>query len=134
MTISPLLYAVLVLSLLSGAWLTLRERAIRAEPAAIYHVGLSRRSDRRAKFYIRSVWAGLICTFISLASLTQVAELPGMEASWHQVFLGVCYGAGLWGLMVIALVWAHIGKRLSDIDFDGLQASNKPKDPPTSRR
>ncbi len=109
----------LVLGSLSIAWLTLHQRALRLEPAQVYHLASQDRDKRKAQFYFRSVWAGLLAAFIAFGALEVSSNYSFDTIMAREGTLGVLRGIGIWGLLVIVMVWTRIGSRASQINLDG---------------
>jgi hypothetical protein len=109
----------LVLSLLAMGWLGLRERVARLDESLAFHVSTYQRDQRKARFYFRSVWTGLVAAFVSLACLDLIANAAPESTSFFKAVVGVAYGIGLWGVLVIGLVWTQVGRRVREPNSDG---------------
>ena len=108
------------LGLLSVGWLTLhRQVNILAQDKA-YHVAAYQRDRRKARFYFRSVWIGLIAAFLCFGSLEALAGVSFDSPQMREFALGVVRGLGLWGLLVAGAVWARVGQRVSLPNSDGM--------------
>lgn len=116
---TPMAWSFLVLGLLAMGWLTLRERITRPDSRLAFHVSLYQRDQRKARFHYLSVWVGLVSAFASLACLGILAQSVMDFSPQRRAILGVAYGVGLWGILVTALVWTQVGKRVSEVNSDG---------------
>ena len=115
----PNVAKLLVLGTLSITWLTLHQHALRLEPAQVYHLAAHHRDRRKAQFYFRSVWIGLIAAFVSFSALEAVSNFAFDSTAFKDGTLGVLRGLGIWGLLVVGMVWIRIGSRASQINLDG---------------
>src|SRR5579862_5480728 len=119
MIASPMAITFMVLSLLAMGWLAMRERVVRLDESLAFHVGTYQRDQRKARFYFRSVWTGLIAAFVSLACLDLIASAAPESTSFFKTVVGVAYGVGLWGVLIVGLVWTQVGKRAGEHNSDG---------------
>lgn len=116
---TPMAWSFLVLAMLAMGWLTLRERVTRPDSRLAFHVSLYQRDQRKARFHYLSVWIGLLAAFASLACLGILAQSILDPSPLRRAILGVAYGVGLWGILITALVWTQVGKRVSEANSDG---------------
>lgn len=130
MLISPTAVTLLVLSSLAFLWLAARERVVRLDGMQPYHVGAYQRDRRKARFYFFSVWMGLLAGFIGMATLQIVANTLLATTALKNWVSGSAYGIGLWGLLIITMVWTQVGQRVSQPNSDGqsLQPLNNERD------
>ncbi len=119
MVLSPMTVTILIMSVLGAGWLAVRERVARLDLQQVYHVASYEQDQRKARFYFRTVWAGLFAGAVSVVALNLFASLPFHPSQTHNVLIGASYGLGLWGLLVIGLVWTQVGKRVSQPNSDG---------------
>lgn len=119
MVVSPTAVTFLVLSLLAMGWLAIREHVTRLDGSLAFHIGTYQRDYRKARFYFLSVWSGLLAAFASLVCLGMIATSVMNMSQGRQLMLGAAYGVGLWGVLVIALVWSQVGKRIGEVNSDG---------------
>ena len=122
----------LTLGLLSVFWLAMHQQVNRIDNGEIYHLAAYHRDRRKAKFYFRSVWVGLIAAFVGFGCLevlvsSGMSPLSGREgassmfdsAAIRDGAIGILRGTGLWGLLVVGMVWSRIGIRASQTNTDG---------------
>jgi len=118
----------LVLSLLAMGWLAVRERNSRLNHALPFHISTQQRDLRKARFYMQSVWAGLVAAFMGMVTLDFVGSTGLDPTALRQGVLGIAYGVGLWGLLVIAMVWSQVAQRVSHLNSDGQSLTPLPDD------
>ena len=128
MVISSAAVSLIVLSLFAMAWMAVRERVTRRDGTKPYHIGLYQQDRRKGRFYYQSVWTGLAAAFVALACLQVVANTLMAGSNTRNVILGAAYGVGLWGLMIVGLVWSQIGHRAIEFNSDGKSLTPLPQD------
>jgi len=119
MPIFPTFVKFATLGILCVVWLAMHQRIVQLDARLVYHLAAVHRDRRKAIFYFRSVWVGLIAAFVSLGcqeALTQVSFDSTMTRDW---MLGALRGLGLWGLLIVGMVWVRIGQRASQSNLDG---------------
>src|SRR5438067_1873976 len=104
---------------LSMVWLAIHQRIMQLDARLVYHLAAIHRDRRKAAFYFRSVWVGLIAAFISLGFQEAVAQMSFDSAATRELLLGALRGVGLWGLLIVGMVWVRIGLRASQPNLDG---------------
>jgi hypothetical protein len=119
MAVTPMAVTFLVLSLLAMGWLTVRERIMRLNHNLSFHVSTYQRDRRKARFYALSVWIGIIAAFVGMFSLDFVASSTIEPPALRQGILGLAYGIGLWGLLIVAMVWSQVAHRVAQPNSDG---------------
>lgn len=119
MVISSAAVSLIILSLFAIMWMAVREYVTRLDGNLPYHVGAYQQDRRKGRFYFLSVWTGLSVAFLALACLQVVASILMDSGNMRNVILGVAYGLGLWGLLVIGLVWSQVGHRAIQFNSDG---------------
>jgi hypothetical protein len=122
-----------VFAFLCASWLGLHQAAARIDPRQTYHVASAHRDRRRARFYLYSVWTGLIAAFVCYGSLEAFTSSAFDTTLARQIVSGVLRGVGLWGLLVIGLVWARVGQRAGDATADRPAFNTNPYDGPRGR-
>src|SRR5688572_24193585 len=116
------------LGLLGLAYLLLSKRIMRVDPHQPFHVAAYQRDRRKARFYSTSVWVGLAATFLSFITLEALAGVRFDTNTIREAVLNVLYGVGLWGLMIIALVWSQLGQRVALPGSDGKSIQPLPEE------
>lgn len=101
-----------ILGLMGTIYLLLNRQVMRIAPDQPFHVALHQRDLRRARFYQRSVWVGLVAAFLSLITLEVLSGLRFHSAMTRDLVRNTLHGIGLWGLMIVALVWSQVGQRI----------------------
>ena len=120
MVIAPTSVKFLVLSLLGVVWMAVGQYATRLEESLEpYHIRADRRDRRKARFYFVSVWVGLAAIFLSLFAVELLSNVSFETTSTRSWVLGTLRGLGLWGLLIIAMVWSQVGQRVSQPNSDG---------------
>ncbi len=119
MATSPMVYTIVLLSSLGMAWLVLREKVAKLDAGIAYHVAAAQRDQRKARFYGQSVWIAIAASSLGLIVTSVIATSGGKSTPTSQMCVGLAYGLGLWGLMVISSVWSQVGKRASLTNADG---------------
>jgi hypothetical protein len=119
MAVTPMAVTFLVLSLLAMGWLAIRERIAHLNHNLPFHISSYQRDRRKARFYATSVWVGLSAAFLGMVSLDFVASMVIEPQALRQGILGLAYGIGLWGLLVVAMVWSQVANRVSQVNSDG---------------
>jgi hypothetical protein len=107
------------LGLLSLIWLALHQQVMQLDSRLVYHVAAYNRDKRKAEFYFRSVWVGLVAAFISLGGQEAIGQITFDSTITREIMLSIMRGLGLWGLLVVAMVWVRIGLRASQPNLDG---------------
>ena len=115
----PNVAKLIVLGTLSVTWLTLHQYALRLETAQVYHLAAHHRDKRKAVFYFRSVWVGLIAALIAFGAIEVASNYSFDSSALREGTFGVLRGLGIWGLLVVGMVWSRIGLRASHINLDG---------------
>jgi len=133
MVISSAAVSLIILSLFAIVWMAVREYVTRLDGKLPYHVGAYQQDRRKGRFYFISVWTGLSVAFLSLACLQVVASILMDSGNTRNVILGVAYGLGLWGLLVIGLVWSQIGHRAIEFNSDGKSPIPLPQEKETGQ-
>jgi hypothetical protein len=121
------------LGLLGLAYLLLSKRIMRVDANQPFHVATYQRDRRKARFYSYSVWVGLAVAFLSFITLEALAGMRFDANATREAVLNVLYGAGLWGLMIIALVWSQLGQRVALVGSDGKSMQTLPDEKNRSR-
>lgn len=119
MLISPMTAKLLALSLLSAFWLALFQNAKRLDANQPFHAAAYQRDRRKAQFYGNSVWVGLAAAFLSLLCLDALASVSFDTNALRETVLGILRIVGVWGLLVVGIVWSQVGQRASQPNADG---------------
>ena len=119
MLIFPMLVKFATLGLLCVVWLAMHQRVVQLDARLVYHLAAAHRDRRKALFYFRSVWVGLIAAFISLGCQEAFTQIAFDSATTRDWILGALRGLGLWGLLIVGMVWVRIGLRASQPNMDG---------------
>ena len=109
-----------VLGLLSAGWLALHRHINVLAQDKAYHLAAYQRDQRKARFYFRSVWIGLIAAFLCFGSLETLTGVSFESPQMRDFALGLVRGLGLWGLLIAGAVWARVGQRASLPNSDGM--------------
>src|SRR5258707_530954 len=109
----------LVLGMFSAVWLALHQAGMPLGPGQIYHLAAYQRDRRKARFYFLSVWVGLGAAFIGLGCQEAFAGVAFDSAAARDWTLGTVRGIGLWGLLIVGMVWSRVGLRASQPNSDG---------------
>jgi hypothetical protein len=128
MSMLPTVVKFVTLGLLSAVWLALHQRVMQLDNRLVYHLAAHHRDRLKAQFYFRSVWVGLVAAFISLGSqeaLGQVTFDSNVTRDW---LYGALRGLGLWGLLIVGMVWVRIGLRASQPNLDGQSLTPLPNE------
>ena len=115
----PNVVKMLVLGMFSVVWLMLHQRVMQIEPAVAYHLAAYHRDRRKARFYFLSVWVGLVAAFLGLGCQEALTTVNFDSASIRDWTLGTVRGIGLWGLLIVGMVWTRVGMRASQPNSDG---------------
>lgn len=115
----PTVVKFMTLGVLCMTWLAMHQQVIQLEPHLVYHLASMRRDRRKAQFYFRSVWVGLISAFLSLGCLEAFNQVTFDSAMVRETAFGALRGLGLWGLLIVGMVWLRIGLRASRPNLDG---------------
>ena len=134
MAMTPMAITFLVLSLLAMGWLGVRERMTRLNHALPFHISLDQRDRRKSRFYMQSVWTGLAAAFLGLITLDFVGSSTVDPLALRQGILGVAYGVGLWGVLIIAMVWSQVAERVSQVNSDGQSLTPLPEETRNKRK
>jgi sterol desaturase/sphingolipid hydroxylase (fatty acid hydroxylase superfamily) len=127
MAVTPMAVTFLVLSLLATIWLAARERVTHLNFNEPFHISALKRDRRKARFYAQSVWAGLVAAFVGLLALDIAAGTVIESQLVRNDIVGVAYGIGLWGVLVIAMVWSQVAARVGQPNSDGQSLTPLPK-------
>jgi hypothetical protein len=119
MPILPTVVKFATLGMLSVVWLAIHQRIMQLDTRLVYHLAAIHRDRRKAAFYFRSVWVGLIAAFISLGCQEALAQIAFDSTATRDLMLGALRGLGLWGLLIVGMVWVRIGLRASQPNLDG---------------
>ena len=65
------------------------------------------------------VLLGLVSAFVSLGSQEALAQVTFDSNITRDWMFGVIRGLGLWGLLIVGMVWVRIGLRASLPNLDG---------------
>ena len=133
MVISSAAVSLIVLSLFAMAWMAMRERVTRRDGTKPYHIGLYQQDRRKGLFYYRSVWTGLIASFVALACLQVIANTLMAASNTRNFISGTAYGLGIWGLLIVGLVWSQIGHRAIEFNSDGKSLTPLPHEKETKK-
>ena len=115
----PITGKFLILGLLGMVWVALSRYAMRVEAGEPFHLATYQRDRRKARFYYLSIWAGLTAAFVSFTCLEAVASVSFDSPAEREWVFNLLRGLGLWGLVIIAMVWSQVGQRVSHINSDG---------------
>jgi len=115
-----------VLGLLSAGWLALHRHVNVLAQNKAYHLAAHQRDQRKARFYFRSVWIGLIAAFLCFGSLETLTGASFESPQMRDFALGLVRGLGLWGLLIAGAVWARVGQRASLPNSDGMSLIPSP--------
>jgi len=107
------------LGLLSLVWLAMHQQVMQLDARLVYHIAAITRDRKKAEFYFRSVWVGLVAAFISLGGQEAIGQVTFDSVATREIMLSIMRGLGLWGLLVVAMVWVRIGLRASQPNLDG---------------
>ena len=132
---SPMAAKLITLGMLSTLWLGMLQSAKRLDGNQPFHVASDQRDRRKARFYYLSVWAGLAAAFLSFLCLDALASAEFDNAMQRNLILGILRSVGVFGLLVIGVVWTQIGQRASQPILDGqaLTPLSQNPAPPVSR-
>jgi hypothetical protein len=119
MPVLPTVVKFATLGMLSMVWLAMHQRIMQLDARLVYHLAAMHRDRRKATFYYRSVWVGLIAAFISLGCQEALAQISFEATATRELILGAVRGLGLWGLLIVGMVWVRIGLRASQPNLDG---------------
>lgn len=115
-----------VLGLLSTAWLALHRQVNVLATDKAYHLAAYQRDQRKARFYFRSVWVGLIAAFLCFGCLEALAGVAFESPQMRESTFALVRGLGLWGLLIAGAVWARVGQRASMPNSDGMSLTQLP--------
>ncbi|MCS6776515.1 MAG: hypothetical protein RMJ43_04445 [Chloroherpetonaceae bacterium] len=120
-----------ILGLMGTIYLLLNRQVMRITPDQPFHVALHQRDLRRARFYQRSVWVGLAAAFLSFITLEALSGLRFHSIMTRDLVRNTLHGVGLWGLMIVALVWSQVGQRIVTIlsETQSLRALSEEESP-----
>ena len=119
MPILPNVVKFTTLGILCEVWLAMHQRVVQLDARMVYHLAAVHRDRRKALFYFRSVWIGLIAAFISLGCQEALTLVAFDSTTTRDLLLGALRGLGLWGLLIVGMVWVRIGLRASQTNLDG---------------
>ncbi len=128
MALTPMAITFLVLSLLAMGWLGVRERIMRLNHALPFHVSAYQRDRRKSRFYVQSVWTGLAAAALGLITLDFVGATVVDPLALRQGIVGVAYGVGLWGILIVAMVWSQVAQRAAQVNSDGQSLTPLPEE------
>jgi hypothetical protein len=114
------------LALLSAGWLTLHRQVNVLAQDKAYPLASYQRDQRKARFYFRSVWIGLIAAFLCFGSLETLTGVSFESPQVRDFALGLVRGLGLWGLLIAGAVWSRVGQRASLPNSDGMALTPLP--------
>jgi len=134
MALTPMAITFLVLSLLAMGWLGVRERIMRLNHDLPFHVSAYQRDRRKSRFYVQSVWTGLAAAFLGLITLDFVGGSAVDPLALRQGILGVAYGVGLWGVLIIGMVWSQVAQRVAQVNSDGQSLIPLPEETRNKRK
>ena len=109
----------LILGLLGMVWVALNRHALRVEAGKPFHLATYQRDRRKARFYYLSIWIGLMAAFTSFTCLEAVGGVTFDSLSEREWISSLLRGLGLWGLVIVGMVWSQVGQRVSQINSDG---------------
>jgi hypothetical protein len=119
MPILPTVVKFATLGLLCVAWLAVHQHIMQLDARLVYHLAAVRRDQRKALFYFRSVWVGLVAAFISLGVQEALLLVNFDSTVTRDLTVGAIRGLGLWGLLIVGMVWVRIGLRATQTNLDG---------------
>src|SRR4051812_6933530 len=96
------------LGILCVVWLAIHQRIMQLDARLVYHLAAVHRDRRKALFYFRSVWIGLVAAFISLGCQEALTLVTFDSTLTRDLMLGALRGLGLWGLLIVGMVWVRI--------------------------
>ncbi len=108
-----------VMGFLSAVWLMISHAMLRLDPFKSFHLAAFERDQRKAKFYFFSMWTGLVVAALSFLGQEALYGTEFDSALTRDWVFHVLRGVGLWGLMIIGLVWSQVGQRVSQVNSDG---------------
>jgi len=117
-----------VLSFLMIIWMGLRERTVKVDRSMPYHLGTYQADRRKARFYFLSGWTGLAAAFLGMVTMQVIAGTSFDRSAPRQTVLGISYGVGIWGLLIVGLVWSQVGRRVNEPNSDGNSLQPVPND------
>lgn len=115
-----------VLGLLSAGWLALHRYVNVLAHDKAYHLAAYQRDQRKARFYFRSVWVGLIAAFLCFGCLEALGSVVFESPQVREATMATVRGLGLWGLLIAGAVWARVGQRASMPNSDGMSLTPLP--------
>jgi hypothetical protein len=119
MPVFPTFVKFATLGILSTLWLAIHQRIMQLDAHLVYHLAAMHRDRRKAAFYYRSVWVGLVAAFIGLGCQEAMSQVAFDSSVVRDTMLGAIRGLGLWGLLIVGMVWVRIGLRASQPNLDG---------------
>lgn len=117
--IPPMAGKFLIVTLFGVVWLQQFHRANRLVGNIPYHLAAYQRDQRKARFYYQSMWLSIGATLLSFLALEALGGAIFDSSRQREWVLSVLRGLGLWGLMIIAMVWSQVGIRASQPNSDG---------------
>jgi|SRR5579871_5251068 len=118
----------LVLIALSIAWLAWHRQVNRLPENQPYHLAAHRRDLSKARFYVSSVWGGLLVAFLSFRCLEAVSGLAFDTTQTRAWTIGILRGLTMGGLLVIGAVWSQVAQRASQPNADGRSLTPLPEE------
>ena len=119
MLIEPTAVKYLILGFLGMGWMAFCRHVMRLDTRQTYHLAAHQRDRRKARFYYLSVWIGLAAVFLSLFAGEVLSGVVFESLAIQNWVLGTLRGIGLWGVMIMAMVWSQVGQRVSYPNSDG---------------
>ncbi len=117
--VPPMAGKFLIVTLFGAVWLQQFYRANRLAGNVPYHVAAYQRDKRKARFYYQSMWLSIGVVLVSFLALEALGGAIFDSSRQREWVLSVLRGLGLWGLMIIAMVWSQVGIRASQPNSDG---------------
>lgn len=117
----------LILGLLGIVWLALSRHTMRVEAGKPFHLAAHHRDRRKARFYYLSIWIGLMAAFTSFTCLEAAGGVTFDSQSQREWAMSLLRGLGLWGLVIVGMVWSQVGQRVSLINSDGKSLMRAPE-------
>ena len=115
----PITGKFLILGLFGMFWVALCRRALRVEADKPFHLATYQRDRRKARFYYLSTWIGLGAAFTSFTCLEAVGGVTFDSPYQRDWVFSLLRGLGLWGLVIVGMVWSQVGQRVTQINSDG---------------
>ncbi len=109
----------LILGLFGLCWVALCRHAMRVESDKPFHLATYQRDRRKARFYYLSTWIGLGAAFVSFTCLEAASGVCFDSSYQRDMIFSLLRGLGLWGLVIVGMVWSQVGQRVTQINSDG---------------